>query len=76
MSAMVFHLMKRIMKFTARNMLWMTRVIESWLETFDEQDIPNLERPMVNGEEREQVEEANDQGRKTQFVQCSSWEEA
>ena len=63
MSAMVFHMMKRFMKIMVRSLLWMTRIFENWLETLDGKGTPNLERPMINGEEREQVEEANEQGR-------------
>ena len=50
------------MKFTVKNMRWVIRAIEKRLETFDEQDTPNLERPMVDGDEREQAEEANELG--------------
>ena len=39
----------------------MFRIIEKWLETFDEKDNPNLEHPMINVEEREQFEDANEQ---------------
>ena len=49
------------MKFMLKAVLWMARVFESWLETLDGKDTPNFERPMVDGEDREQVNEANEQ---------------
>ena len=36
--------------------------MERCLEAFDEHDTPNLDRPIINGEEREQEEVVNDQG--------------
>ena len=40
MSAMVFPLMKRIMKSMVGNLLWMTRMLERWLEMLDEKEVP------------------------------------
>ena len=60
---MVFHMMKRIMKFMVKIMRWLTRAIEKGLETLGTNDIPAVEHPMVDDNEREQAEEINEQGR-------------
>ena len=61
MSAMVFSLMARLMKRMLKIALWMTRMFERCLETLDGKDTPNVERPMVEREDREQVNQANEQ---------------
>ena len=60
MYAMAFRLLARFMKFMLKTALWMTRMFERCLETLDGNDIPNVERPMVDREDREQVNQANE----------------
>ena len=60
MPAMAFRLMARFMKFMLKTALWMARMFERCLETLDGKDIPNVERPMVEHEDREQVNQVND----------------
>ena len=57
---MVFRYLKHFMEFVIVQLLGMTRAIERWLEALGEKEIPIVERPVINGDEREQVEEAND----------------
>ena len=48
------------MKFIVKAMLWMARILVTWLETIDGKGIskyiPNAEQPRMEGEEREQAE--------------------
>ena len=56
-------MMKTIAKFMVKNVLWVIRIIESLLETLEEKDRPNIERPMMNEAEVEPNENPTDQGR-------------
>ena len=73
MPAMAFRLMARFMKFMLKTALCMTRMFERCLETLDGKDIPNAERPMVEREDREQVNQANEPRDDADTV---GWEEA
>ena len=57
----VLQMMNHCMKFTVKAMIWMTRILVTWLETIDGKGIPNYipngEQPRREGEEREQVEQ-------------------
>ena len=57
---MVFRCLKHFMKFVIVQLLGMTRAIERWLEALDEKEIPIVERLVIDGDEREQVEEVNE----------------
>ena len=39
------------------------RTLERWLETFDEKEVPNLERPIVQEEEQGHVDDAHERER-------------
>ena len=63
MPAMAMSMMKTIAKFMIKSVLWVIRIIESLLETLEEKDRPNMERPMMNEAEVEPNENPIDQGR-------------
>ena len=60
---MAMGMMKTIAKYMVKSMLWVTRIIESILETLEEKDHPNIERPRMNEAEVEPNENPIDQGR-------------
>lgn len=64
MSAMVFPLMKRIMKSMVGNLLWIIRRIERWLEMLDEKEVPSRECSIPNEQEKEQLEETKEEGQR------------
>ena len=64
MSAMVFPLMKRIMKSMVGNLLWIIRGIERWLEMIDEKEAPSRECSIPNEQDKEQLEETKEEGQR------------
>jgi hypothetical protein len=64
MSAMVFPLMKRIMKSMVGNLLWVIRGIERWLERIEDKDGPSRECSIPNEQEIEQLEETKEEGQR------------
>ena len=60
MSAMAYRMMARFMKFMLKAVLWMTRMFERCLETLDGKDLFSFEKPMMEREDREQVNQANE----------------
>ena len=72
MSAMAYHMMARFMKFMLKTVLWMTRMFERCLETLDGKDLFNFEKPMMEREDREQVNQANEPRDEADTV---DWEE-
>ena len=65
MSAMVFPLLKRIIKFMMGNLLWVIRILERWLEMFDEKEVPLWDCPIPSEKGKGQSEEAKEQGKGT-----------
>ena len=62
MPAMVFPMMKYLTKFVVKSLLWMARIIEKQLETFDDKAGPNVEPPIAENEVNGNVPEVNEPG--------------
>ena len=72
MAALAYSLMARLLKGMIKTALWITRMFERCLETLDGKEAPNVKKPMVEPEDKEQVNEESEQ---KDDVDTVDWEE-
>ena len=63
MSIRVFSMIKRVMKFMVRNLLWGIRIMERWLETIDGKDTTYRTYPIPSGKGKGQAEETKEKAK-------------